>query len=90
MDGCWHDSFYHCILEHICGDTFDLERPRMSSTASGKVPPMVNYLNHDHNHLMVELGDREIFDEEEANRAGSRPAVDSSRRTTDLDGRRVW
>ena len=26
---------------------------------------VVNYLtNHDHNHLMVELGDREIFDEE--------------------------
>jgi len=68
MDGCWHDSFYHCILEHICGDTFDLERLRMSSTASGNfmgTTNIVNYLtNHDHNHLMVELGDREIFDAE--------------------------
>jgi len=52
---------------------------------------IVNYLtNHDHNHLMVELGDREIFDAEAFKRiAGSRLTVDSSRRTTDLDGR-VW
>ena len=69
MDGCWHDSFYHCILEHICGDTFDLERIKdvIDCKRQGFMGAtnVVNYLtNHDHNHLMVELGDREIFDEE--------------------------
>ncbi|WP_138500251.1 alpha-amylase family glycosyl hydrolase [Nostoc sp. PA-18-2419] len=69
MDGCWHDSFYHCILEHICGDTFDLERLKdvIDCKRQGFLGAtnVVNYLtNHDHNHLMVELGNREIFDEE--------------------------
>ncbi len=68
MDGCWHDSFYHCILEHICGDTFDLERLKdvIDCKRQGFLGAtnVVNYLtNHDHNHVMVELGDREIFDE---------------------------
>jgi 1,4-alpha-glucan branching enzyme len=69
MDGCWHDSFYHCILEHICGDTFDLERLKdvIDCKRQGFLGAtnVVNYLtNHDHNHVMVELGNREIFDEE--------------------------
>jgi len=68
MDGCWHDSFYHCILEHICGDTFDLERLKdvIDCKRQGFLGAtnVVNYLtNHDHNHVMSELGDREIFDE---------------------------
>lgn len=74
MDGCWHDSFYHCILEHICGDTFDLERLKdvIDCKRQGflSATNVVNYLtNHDHNHLMVELGNREIFDEEAFRRA---------------------
>jgi 1,4-alpha-glucan branching enzyme len=69
MDGCWHDSFYHCILEHICGDTFDLERLKDVLDAKRQgfmgATNVVNYLtNHDHNHVMAELADREIFDEE--------------------------
>ncbi len=69
MDGCWHDSFYHCILEHICGETFDLERLKdvIDCKRQGFMGTtnVVNYLtNHDHNHLMVELGDRNIFDAE--------------------------
>jgi 1,4-alpha-glucan branching enzyme len=68
MDGCWHDSFYHCVLEHICGDTFDLERLKdvIDARRQGFMGStnVVNYLtNHDHNHLMAELGDREIFGE---------------------------
>ncbi|MEH2413378.1 alpha-amylase family glycosyl hydrolase [Nostoc sp.] len=74
MDGCWHDSFYHCILEHICGDTFDLERLKdvIDCKRQGFLGAtnVVNYLtNHDHNHVMVELGNREIFDEEAFRRA---------------------
>ncbi|GAC1503459.1 MAG: alpha-amylase family glycosyl hydrolase [Chamaesiphon sp.] len=69
MDGCWHDSFYHCILEHICGDTFDLERLKDVLDAKRQgfmgATNVVNYLtNHDHNHVMAELGERNIFDEE--------------------------
>ena len=68
MDGCWHDSFYHCVLAHICGDTFELESLKdvIDCKRQGFMGTVnvVNYLtNHDHNHLMVELGDRHIFDE---------------------------
>lgn len=74
MDGCWHDSFYHTIVNHVCGDTFDLEQlkevidcKRQGFMGSTNV---VNYLtNHDHNHLLAELGDREIFEEAAFKRA---------------------
>ncbi|HEY9606973.1 MAG TPA: alpha-amylase family glycosyl hydrolase [Allocoleopsis sp.] len=69
MDGCWHDSFYHCVLEHICGDTFDIERLKdvIDCKRQGFMGAtnVVNYLtNHDHNHVLAELGDRGILDEE--------------------------
>ncbi|MGB7443989.1 MAG: alpha-amylase family glycosyl hydrolase [Coleofasciculaceae cyanobacterium] len=68
MDGCWHDSFYHCIVEHVCGDAFDLERLKdvIDCKRQGFLGAtnVVNYLtNHDHQRLMVELANREIFDE---------------------------
>lgn len=74
MDGCWHDSLYHCVLEHICGDTFDLERLKDAIDCKRQgflgVTNVVNYTtNHDHNRVMVELGDREIFNEEAFKRA---------------------
>lgn len=69
MDGCWHDSFYHCVLEHITGETFDLERLKdvLDPKRQGFMGAtnVVNYLtNHDHNHVMAELGDRGIFDDD--------------------------
>ncbi|NMG18790.1 alpha-amylase family glycosyl hydrolase [Brasilonema bromeliae] len=69
MDGCWHDSFYHCIKDHICGNTFDLERLKDVIDAKRQgfmgATNVVNYLtNHDHDRLMVELGNNNIFDEE--------------------------
>lgn len=69
MDGCWHDSFYHCVLEHICGDIFDLERLKDAIDCKRQgfmgATNVVNYItNHDHNHVMAELGDRSILDEE--------------------------
>jgi len=68
MDSCWHDSFYHTMLSHLSSERFDLEeleavidpkrRGYMGATN------VINYLsNHDHNRLIVELADRDIFDE---------------------------
>jgi 1,4-alpha-glucan branching enzyme len=69
MDGCWHDSFYHTLTDHLCGDTFDLEQLKdiLDGKRQGFMGPnnIVNYLgNHDHNRLIVELGNRGIFDDE--------------------------
>lgn len=68
MDSCWHDSFYHTIKAHICGDRFDLgeledviDCRRQGFMGATNV---VNYLtNHDHERMMVELSNRDIFDE---------------------------
>jgi 1,4-alpha-glucan branching enzyme len=69
MDGCWHDSFYHCVLEHITGDIFDLERLKdvLDCKRQGFLGAtnVVNFLtNHDHNHVLAELGDRQILGED--------------------------
>ena len=69
MDACWHESFYHCVLEHITGDSFDLERLKdvLDAKRQGYLgaTDVVNYLtNHDQEHLMVELAEREIFEAE--------------------------
>ncbi|MBD2294942.1 alpha amylase C-terminal domain-containing protein [Anabaena sphaerica FACHB-251] len=74
MDGCWHDSFRHTITVHICGDVFDLENLKdvIDCKRQGFMGTtnVVNYLtNHDHDHLMVELANRNIFDEEAVKRA---------------------
>ncbi len=68
MDGCWHDSFYHCVLAHVIGETFDLEQLKdvLDARRQGfmSVTNVVNYLtNHDHHHVMAELGDRGILGE---------------------------
>lgn len=74
MDGCWHESFYHCVLEHVCGDTFDLQRLEEVLDSKRQGYPhstsVVNYItNHDHNRLMAELGEREVFGEAAFKRA---------------------
>lgn len=68
MDACWHDSFYHMITPILCGESFDLEQ--LKDALDGKrqgfmgATNIVNYLgNHDHNRLMVELGNKGILDE---------------------------
>lgn len=67
MDGCWHESFYHCVREHMGGE-FDLERLKDAINAKRQGylggTNVVNYLtNHDHPRLMVELAEREIFEQ---------------------------
>jgi 1,4-alpha-glucan branching enzyme len=74
MDSCWHDSFYHTVKAHICGDRFDLEELKnvIDCKRQGFMGAVnvVNYLtNHDHERLMKELGDREIFDDAAFKRA---------------------
>jgi 1,4-alpha-glucan branching enzyme len=74
MDGCWHDSFRHTVTVHVCGDTFDLESLKDVIDAKRQgfmgATNVVNYLtNHDHDRLMVELGKRDILDEEAFRRA---------------------
>lgn len=74
MDGCWHDSFRYTLNAHICGDTFDLEQLKDALDCKRQgfmgATNVVNYLtNHDHNHVLAELGDREIFDDEAFKRA---------------------
>ncbi len=74
MDGCWHDSFRHTITVHICGETFDLESLKDVIDAKRQgfmgATNVVNYLtNHDHDHIMVELANRNIFAEEAFKRA---------------------
>jgi 1,4-alpha-glucan branching enzyme len=69
MDACWHDSFHYFVHPHICGDSFDLEQLKdvIDCKRQGYMGAtnVINYLtNHDHNRIMVELGDRGIFDEE--------------------------
>lgn len=68
MDGCWHDSFWHTMIPHLGGDTFDMER--LKDVIDGKrqgymgATNMINYLgNHDHNRFFAELADRNIFGE---------------------------
>jgi 1,4-alpha-glucan branching enzyme len=74
MDSCWHESFYHTIKHHICDDRFDLEELKdvLDCKRQGFMGAVnvVNYLtNHDHERLMKELGDRDIFEEAAFKRA---------------------
>ena len=74
MDGCWHNSFFHGITAHLCGQTFDLEE--FKGLIDGKrkgffgASSLVNYVaSHDHGHLMAVLADCKIHDEEAFRRA---------------------
>ena len=74
MDGCWHDSFRSVITGHICGDMFDIEQLKDVIDCKRKgfmgATNVVNYLtNHDHNHILAELGNRNIFNDEAFKRA---------------------
>jgi 1,4-alpha-glucan branching enzyme len=68
MDSCWHYSFYANVVEHICGDRYDPEELKNTLDCKGGgfigATNVVNYLsNHDHQRIMVELGNRGIVGE---------------------------
>ncbi len=74
MDGAWHENFYSAMIDHLCNDQFDLERLKSALDAKREgymgTTNVVNYLtNHDHNHLMYELGERGVLDEAAFKRA---------------------
>lgn len=67
MDGCWHDSFYHAIKQHLCGEKFDLEELKtvLDCKRQGYMGTtnVINYIgNHDHHRLIADLAGVEIFD----------------------------
>ena len=69
MDACWHDSFYHTLKAVMHGEQVDFERLKDALDAKRTGFPgatnVVNYLsNHDHNHVMADLGDAGILDAE--------------------------
>ncbi len=69
MDACWHDSFYHTLKAVMRGEEVDFERLKDALDAKRTGFPgatnVVNYLsNHDHNHVMADLGDAGILGEE--------------------------
>jgi 1,4-alpha-glucan branching enzyme len=74
LDACWHESFCYFMISHICGEKFEpqklkevLDPRKQGYKASINV---VNYLStHDHEHLLRELGNRGIFDEDAFRRA---------------------
>lgn len=67
MDGSWHESFHQFILEHLCSDTFNLEKlqeildpKRQNYPTSNK---LINYLaTHDQERVLEQLGKIGIFD----------------------------
>lgn len=74
LDACWHESFRYFIIPLICGESFEIEKlkevldPKRQSYE--KSTNVINYLaTHDREHLMRELGNRDIFGEAAFRRA---------------------
>lgn len=74
LDSCWHESFRYFVLPHITGEMFEPDKlkeildPRRQGHAAAT--NVINYLaTHDREHLLRELGDRGIFDEDAFKRA---------------------
>jgi 1,4-alpha-glucan branching enzyme len=75
MDGCWHDNFYHQLLPHLCGETFDLQQlkqaldPKQQGYPEGITKAIIYLCNHDQQRLLVNLGEQGILDDAAFNRA---------------------
>ncbi len=75
MDGCWHDNFYHVMKAHLLGETFDLNQikqvidPTQQDYPKGLTKAVSYLCNHDQKRLLLELGDRGIFDDAAFKRA---------------------
>ncbi len=74
MDSCWNDSFMFGVFGNLTGEEFSFEnlKDAIDPRRIGFDFPtsVVNYLcNHDHNRLLGQFGDLEIFGEEAFRRA---------------------
>jgi len=67
MEGCWHDSFYYIVGKHLCNGLFDLKQmkeaiaPQQQGYPDGITKAVVYLGDHDHSHLIRDLGDHGIF-----------------------------
>jgi 1,4-alpha-glucan branching enzyme len=74
LDACWRDAFQHHFIPVLWGDEVDLEtvKEMIDAKRSGYLDTLnvINYLsNHDHDHLMVQLANHEVFGEAAFKRA---------------------
>lgn len=74
MDACWRDGFKHQLMPLLMGEEFDMEtlKELVDAKRAGYLGAVnaINYLsNHDHDHLMVQLAEHEIFDDAAFKRA---------------------
>ena len=68
LDACWRDGFQHQIAPLLWGDDVDIETVKelIDAKRTGYMGTVnvINYLtNHDHDHLMVQLANHQVFDE---------------------------
>lgn len=74
LDACWRDAFQQQLVPLLCGDETDIETVKelVDAKRSGYLDSLnvINYItNHDHDHLMVQLANRQVFDEAAFKRA---------------------
>ncbi len=74
LDSCWRDGFLHQIRPLLWGDETDIEivKELIDAKRAGYLGAVnaINYLsNHDHDRLMVQLANHDIFDKTAFKRA---------------------
>lgn len=80
LDACWRDAFQHQLVSLLGSNEGNLEtlKELVDATRAGYLDSLnvINYLsNHDHDHLMVQLAQREVFDEAAFKRASLGAAI---------------
>ncbi|WP_017301037.1 alpha-amylase family glycosyl hydrolase [Nodosilinea nodulosa] len=74
LDACWRDGFLHNLVPMLWGEGINTDsiKELVDAKRSGYLGAVnaITYLsNHDHDHLMVQLGNHEIFDDAAFKRA---------------------
>ncbi len=68
FEGCWHESFRYFVKDALVGEPVELAKLQEAIDARqqgyDRLTNVINYLaTHDREHMIVELGDRGIFDQ---------------------------
>lgn len=68
FDSCWHESFRYFLKDALTGKSFNLQELKSAIDARQQgfcgTTSVINYLaTHDREHMIVELGDKGIFDQ---------------------------